>query len=110
MSSILRFARLLGITVAALAITPVVTVAQAPRPDFPGAKQQEPRPNFEPAIKPLRAAPPANFPGLVTPDEALAGASQVANPAAKAKTSPSTSKSTSKRHAQHIHGKHHHAS
>jgi len=110
MSSILRAAALVVITVAALAMTPVVTMAQAPRPDFPGAKQQEPRSNFEPAIKPLGGAPPADFPGLVTPDEALAGATQAANPAGKAKTSPSTSKSTSKRHAQHIHGKHRHAS
>ena len=106
MSSILRSAALLGITVAAFAIAPVVTMAQAPRPDFPGAKQQESRPNFEPAIKPRGAAPRADLPALVTPDEALARASRVANPVAKAKTSPSTTKSTSKRQAQHIHGKH----
>jgi hypothetical protein len=88
MSSMLRSAALVGITVAALAMTPVATMAQAPRPDFPGAKQSESRPKFEPAIKPLGAAPRADLPDLVTPDEALAGPTQAGNPAGNAKKSP----------------------
>jgi hypothetical protein len=80
-NSILRSAVLLGITFAAFAMTPTATMAQAPRPDFPGAKQQGPdfpgakqqesQPNFEPAIIPLGDAPQADLPKMVTPDEAL---------------------------------------
>jgi hypothetical protein len=88
MRSMLRPAALLGIMVAALAMTPVATMAQAPRLDFKGAKQQESRPKFEPAIKPLGAAPRSDFPDLVTPDEALAGATQAGNPAGNSKKSP----------------------
>jgi hypothetical protein len=46
-NSILRSAALLGAAVAALAMAPVAT-AQAPRPDFPGAKQSSSK---EPTLK-----------------------------------------------------------
>jgi hypothetical protein len=59
------------------------------QPIEPLPKQQE---------GPVGAPPRTDFPG----------AKQAANPSGKAKMS--TSKSTSKRHAQHMHGKHHHAS
>ena len=54
-TSILRSAALIGIAVAALAMAPVAMAIDqgfAPRPDFPGAKQQD-----------LGAAPRADFPG-----------------------------------------------
>ncbi|MBO0757220.1 MAG: hypothetical protein J2P54_15270 [Bradyrhizobiaceae bacterium] len=53
--SIVRSAGLLGVAVAALAMAPVAMAIDqgfAPRPDFPGAKQQD-----------LGAAPRADFPG-----------------------------------------------
>jgi len=92
MHSILRSAALLGITVSALAMTPVATKAQAPQPDFPGAHQRESQPHFEPAIKPLGAAPLADLPSLVTPDEALSGNTQALSAEGNPNTSPSTLK------------------
>jgi hypothetical protein len=54
-TSILRAGALLAVAVAALAMAPVAMAVDqgfAPRPDFPGAKQQD-----------LGAAPRADFPG-----------------------------------------------
>jgi hypothetical protein len=57
--SIVRSAALLGVAVAALAMAPVAMAIDqgfAPRPDFPGAKQQD-----------VGAAPRADFPGAKQP-------------------------------------------
>jgi len=65
-NSILRSAALLGTAVGALAVlAPAASKAQAPRPDLPGAKQQEPYyaqpdPGFSPR---------ADFPGAKQPDK-----------------------------------------
>src|SRR5271166_6409575 len=72
---IFRSMTLAGVMSAALAFLPTVAVAQAPRPDFPGAKQGDtqqsdsttaPRPDF-PGPKQGEAnqssAPRADFPG-----------------------------------------------
>lgn len=62
---------LIGATVAALALlAPAATMAQAPRPDFPGAKQQDPysqRLPGDPAF-----APRPDFPGAKQPDSGTA--------------------------------------
>jgi hypothetical protein len=58
--SIMRSAALLGVAVAALAMAPVAMAVDqgfAPRPDFPGAKQQD-----------LGVAPRADFPGAKQAD------------------------------------------
>jgi hypothetical protein len=42
-TKLLRSAALAGMAFAALALVPAIASAQAPRPDFPGAKQGEPQ-------------------------------------------------------------------
>lgn len=69
-SNLMRSATLFGATVAALALlVPAATLAQAPRPDFPGAKQQEPVPQAAP--DPGLSARP-DFPGAKQPDTGTA--------------------------------------
>jgi hypothetical protein len=75
---------------AALAQSRTYQPVRPPPQPFPAPKQQEG----------LAGAPPrADFPGPKQSENN-----------AKAKMHRSTSKSTSKRHAQHMYGKHHHAS
>ena len=64
--SILRSAVLLGTAVGAFAVlVPAASMAQAPRPDFPGAKQQEPL-----AVQPDPGiSPRPDFPGAKQPDK-----------------------------------------
>jgi hypothetical protein len=67
-----RSAALAGAAVAALSLAPAIAWAQAPRPDFPGAKQgdfdaaQSPRPDFPGAkqgeVDPAQSPRP-DFPG-----------------------------------------------
>jgi hypothetical protein len=67
-----RSAVLLGATVAALALlAPAVTMAQAPRPDFPGAKQQDPYYSQQP-MSPQAISPRPDFPGAKQPDTGTA--------------------------------------
>jgi hypothetical protein len=56
-TSILRPAALLGVAAAALAVAPAMAIDQgfAPRPDFPGAKQQQ--------MAPQATSPRPDFPG-----------------------------------------------
>jgi hypothetical protein len=67
---LLRSAALLGVAVAALAMAPVARAVDqgfAPRPDFPGAKQQE-QPQAaqpEPGLSP--PSPRPDFPGAKQP-------------------------------------------
>jgi hypothetical protein len=63
----------LGATVAAL-LVPVSSMAQAPRPDFPGAKQQEPFYSQQPVPEP--GSPRPDFPGAKQPDNGTAKAPQ----------------------------------
>jgi hypothetical protein len=71
-TSILRSAALLGVAVAALAMAPVARAADegfAPRPDFPGAKQQEPlAAQPDPGLAPRAGSPRPDFPGAKQPD------------------------------------------
>jgi hypothetical protein len=72
LTSILRSAALLGVAVATLAVAPAAMAIDqgfAPRPDFPGAKQQEqplavqpdsPRPDFPGAKQPGNQTGTAN--------------------------------------------------
>jgi hypothetical protein len=70
-SNLIGSAALLGTTVAVLALfVPAVSMAQSPRPDFPGAKQQEPsylqqQPTPDPGLSPR-----PDFPGAKQPDTA----------------------------------------
>jgi hypothetical protein len=60
---VLRSAALLGVAIAALAMAPVARAVDqgfAPRPDFPGAKQQE-QAQPDPALSP--PSPRPDFPG-----------------------------------------------
>jgi hypothetical protein len=67
-----RRAGLLGCTVAALALlVPAAAMAQAPRPDFPGAKQQEPFYSQQPVPDP-GSSPRPDFPGPKQPDTGTA--------------------------------------
>jgi len=62
----------LGSTVAALALlVPATALAQAPRPDFPGAKQQEPFYSQQPMPEP-GLSPRPDFPGPKQPDTGTA--------------------------------------
>jgi hypothetical protein len=66
-TSILRSAALLGTAVGAFAVlVPAASMAQAPRPDFPGAKQQEPyaAQTPDPAFSPR-----PDFPGPKEPNK-----------------------------------------
>jgi hypothetical protein len=69
-SNLIGSAALLGTTVAVLALLlPAASMAQAPRPDFPGAKQQEPFYSQQQPTDP-GLAPRPDFPGAKQPDTA----------------------------------------
>jgi hypothetical protein len=67
---VLRSAALLGVAVAALAMAPVakaVDQGYAPRPDFPGAKQQEQPLAAQPDPGLSAPSPRPDFPGAKQP-------------------------------------------
>jgi hypothetical protein len=69
---VLRSAALLGVAVAALAMAPVakaVDQGYAPRPDFPGAKQQEQPLAVQPDPGLSAPSPRPDFPGAKQPPQ-----------------------------------------
>jgi hypothetical protein len=69
-TSILRSAALVGVAVAALAMAPVARAVDqgfAPRPDFPGAKQQEQPLAVQPDPGLSPPSPRPDFPGAKQP-------------------------------------------
>jgi hypothetical protein len=69
---VLRSAALLGVAVAALAMAPVakaVDQGYAPRPDFPGAKQQEQPLAAQPDPGLSAPSPRPDFPGAKQPPQ-----------------------------------------
>jgi hypothetical protein len=71
-SNLIGSAALLGTLVAVLALlVPAASMAQAPRPDFPGAKQQEPFYSQQHAPDP-GLTPRPDFPGAKQPENGTA--------------------------------------
>jgi hypothetical protein len=89
-SNLISSEALLRATVAALALlVPAAGMAQAPRPDFPGAKQQEPfylqqQPAPDPGFSPR-----ADFPGAKQPDTGTAKTPQSEWPGSQQEEAPS---------------------
>ena len=89
-SNLMRSAALLGAAAAGLALlVPTATLAQAPRPDFPGAKQQEPFYLLQRPAPDSGLSPRPDFPGAKEPDLGTAKWPQLDLPGSQQGEAPS---------------------
>jgi hypothetical protein len=89
-SNLTGSAALLGTTVAVLALlVPAASMAQAPRPDFPGAKQQEPFYLQQQPAPDAGLSPRPDFPGPKQPETGSAKTPQSNWPGSQQGAAPS---------------------